>query len=138
MRKNLKLWSPELSNINENAKIGDDVTIHSHVMIYDDVRIGNNVKIQGFVFIPDGVTICDNVFLGPRVTFTNDKNPPSNHQGWEKTWVEEGAVIGAGAIILPGVTIGKNAKVGAGAVVTKDVLANTIVVGNPAKELIKK
>ena len=93
--------------------------------------IGNNCKVQAFAFIPTGVTIGNNVFIGPRVTFTNDKHPPSGN--WSATIVEDEVVIGAGAVILPGLTLGKGCVVGAGAVVIKDVLPYATVVGNPAK-----
>lgn len=134
----MKQYKPELSNISPHIKIGKDCIVHSHVVIYDNVEIGNRVKIQAFVFIPNGVTIGDDVFLGPRVTFTNDKHPPSNGKDWSETIVKDGVSIGAGAVILPGITIGRNAIIGAGAVVTKNVQANTTVVGNPARLLIKK
>lgn len=122
---------PELSNIS-STHIPDSCTIHSHVWIGDLVRIGERVKIQAFAFICNGVTIHDDVFIGPHVCFTNDKHPPSS--GWEEnmTIVEDGASIGAGAIILPGIRIGHHAKVGAGAVVTKDVPPRATVWGNPA------
>jgi acetyltransferase-like isoleucine patch superfamily enzyme len=129
-----KIWHPELSNIGK-CKIGENCILHSHIWIGDDVVIGNNVKVQAFSFIPKGVTIEDGVFIGPRVTFTNDKYPPSGGKGWSETKVRRNAVIGAGAVILPGITIGEGAIVGAGAVVTKDVPPNTTVVGNPAKPL---
>ena len=129
-----QFWKPELSNINENAIIGEDCIIHSHAVIYDDVKIGDRCKIQAFAFIPNKITIKNDVFIGPRVTFTNDKNPPSNHQGWLQTIVEDKASIGAGAIILPGIRIGRGAIVGAGAVVTKSVDAYKTVAGNPARE----
>lgn len=128
-----KIYSPELSNIHEGATIGSDCVIHSHVWIGEDVKIGNRVKIQAYTFIPNGVTIEDDVFIGPRVTFTNDKKPPSDT--WSNTYVCKGAAIGACATILPGVRIGVNSMVGAGAVVTKNVMHNTTVVGVPAKEL---
>lgn len=128
-----KIWEPELSNIHHTVKIGSNCRVHSHVWIGEDVVIGNNVKIQAFTFIPTGVHIGDNVFLGPRVTFTNDKYPPSGGRGWSETFVKSGAVIGAGAVILPGITIGENARIGAGAVVTKNVPAGVTVCGNPAK-----
>ncbi len=131
------IYHPELSNIHPESTIGDECKIHSHVWIGKDVKIGNRCKIEAFTFIPDGVTIEDNVFLGPRVTFTNDKYPPSNGRGWSKTLVKTGASLGASATILPGVTIGKNAVVGAGAVVTKDVADDTTVVGVPARPLSK-
>lgn len=131
--KGTKIYNPELSNISPNAVIGENCVIHSHVWIGDGVVIGNNVKIQAFTFIPGGVTIGKDVFIGPRVTFTNDKYPPSHGKGWSKTIVAPGASIGAGAVILPGVSIGSNARIGAGSVVTKDVFPDVVVCGNPAK-----
>ena len=128
-----KIWHPELSNIHPGAVIGEDCTIHSHVWIGDEVVIGNRVKIQAFSFIPALVTIEDDCFIGPRVTFTNDKNPPSGRANWLKTVVQRGASIGAGAVILPGIQIGPGARIGAGAVVTKDVPPGVVVCGNPAK-----
>lgn len=130
------IYHPELSNI--GCDVPSDTKVHSHVWIGQKVSIGHNVKIQAFCFIPDGVTIEDDVFLGPRVTFTNDKYPPSHGKGWKETIVKRGASIGAGAIILPGVVIGEFSKVGAGSVVTKDVPPNTIVMGNPAHIYVKK
>ena len=126
------VWFEAQSNIGA-CEIGMGCIIHSHVWIGDGVIIGKRCKVQAFSFIPTGVTIESDVFIGPRVTFTNDKHPPSNGKGWEKTLVCAGAVIGAGAIILPGITIGAKAIVGAGAVVTKDVPSGATVVGNPAK-----
>ena len=128
--KGTKFWHKELSNIGD-CIIGKNCTIHSHVWIADRVSIGNNVKIQAFSFIPQGVRIGNNVFIGPRVTFTNDKHPPSNE--WLITIVSDDVSIGAGAVILPGLTIGKGAKIGAGAIVTKDVPEKTLVYGNPAR-----
>jgi acetyltransferase-like isoleucine patch superfamily enzyme len=130
--KGTKIWEPHLSNIHPTVEIGTDCRIHSHVWIGDHVHIGNNVKIQAFAFIPNGVHIEDDVFIGPRVTFTNDKYPPSHGQGWSETFVRKGAIIGAGATILPGLTIGYGSRVGAGAVVTKDVPDGVTVCGNPA------
>lgn len=126
---------PELSNIGD-CVIGSNCKIHSHVWIGDLVRIGDRVKIQAFVFIPNGVTIHDDVFIGPRVTFTNDRYPPSNDwQDKYQTIVESGVSLGAGAVILPGIKIRKNAKIGAGAVVTHDVPEGETWVGNPARPL---
>ena len=86
------------------------------------------------VYIWDGITLEDNVFIGPCVAFTNDKKPRSKQypEEFPQTIVEKGASIGANATILPGIRIGQNALIGAGAVVTKDVPANAVVVGNPA------
>jgi acetyltransferase-like isoleucine patch superfamily enzyme len=136
--KNTKIWHRKYSNIHPKAQIGADCRIHSHVWIGQYVKVGDNCKIQAFVFIPDGVTIEDNVFIGPSVTFTNDKNPPSHGKAWTPTLVKSSAVIGAGAVILPGLTIGKKATVGAGAVVTKNVPPGITVVGNPARPIEKK
>lgn len=135
--KGTKIWHEELSNIHESVVIGNNCRIHSHVWIGENVRIGNNVKIQAFVFIPTGVTIGDDVFIGPHVCFTNDKMPPSSGS-WIDTRVAKGVSIGANATILPGIVLGNNCKIGAGAVVTKTVIPNVIVCGNPAKIHNKK
>lgn len=129
-----QIWNPESSNIYD-AIIGNNCNIASFVEIGGS-RIGNNCKIQAFVFIPPGIFIEDNVFIGPRVTFCNVKYPQATKRGkFETTRICENATIGAGAIILPGITIGRNAIVGAGAIVTEDVLENTKVVGNPARRI---
>jgi len=118
------------------CKIGKDCKIDAYVYIERDVAIGDNCKIRPFVFIPTGVIIENNVFIAPGVVFTNDKYPRVSGQ-WKlrPIRVKESASIGAGAVILPGVTIGKKAIIGAGAVVTKNVPDNAIVVGNPARVL---
>ncbi|NPA74675.1 MAG: N-acetyltransferase [Euryarchaeota archaeon] len=118
------------------CKIGKNTKIDSFVYVEGGVKIGNNVKIRPFTFICEGVTIEDDVFIGPNVTFTNDNNPRVRGE-WKllKTTVKRGASIGAGAVILPGVTIGEYALVGAGSVVTKDVPPRAVVVGNPARVL---
>lgn len=131
--KNTRVYHPELSNIHEGAIIGDECKIHSHVWIGDKVVIGNRCKIQAFSFIPTGVTLEDDAFIGPHVCFTNDKYPPSKGKHWAPILVKQGAAIGGGAVILPGVTIGERAVVGAGAVVTRDVAPGVTVIGNPAK-----
>lgn len=129
-RKGGTVYFPQHSNIG-TSDIGIGCTLHSHIWIGDEVSIGDYVKIQAFTFIPNGVTIGDYVFIGPRVTFTNDKKPPSNEVG--RIIVEEGVSIGAGAIILPNVILGKGCRVGAGSVVTKSVPAGALVYGNPAR-----
>jgi acetyltransferase-like isoleucine patch superfamily enzyme len=99
------------------------------------VKIGDNVTIKPGVQIWDGITIEDDVFIGPNVTFTNDLFPKSKNKNFElkKTTIKKGASIGANATILAGITIGENALIGAGSVVTKDIPANEIWLGNPAK-----
>jgi acetyltransferase-like isoleucine patch superfamily enzyme len=125
------------------CSIGDGSKIGTFVEVQKNAIIGNNCKIQSHTFICEGVTIEDNVFVGHGVTFINDKYPrATNAEGtlqteadWnvDPTLVKKGASIGSGATILGNVTIGENAIIGAGSVVTKDVPANTIVAGNPAK-----
>lgn len=116
------------------CKIGKNCKIHSFVYVEEDVRIGDNCKIRPFVFIPTGVTIEDDVFVGPNVTFTNDKYPKAKGD-WTllRTTVKLGASIGANSVILPGVTIGRGALIGSGAVVSKDIPDYAIAVGNPAR-----
>ena len=128
--QNTKIWHPELSVLLE-ASVGERCTIHAPVWIGNNVRIGDGCKIQAFAFLPDGVVLEDDVFIGPHVCFTNDKHPPSDVWLW--TRVKKGASIGANCTILPGITIGEGAKVGAGAVVTKDIPDGAIAYGNPAK-----
>ena len=133
--KGTKFWHDHLSNIGQ-CIIGENCTIHSHVWIADRVSIGSGCRIQAFCFIPAGVRIGRDVFLGPRVTFTNDKYPPGSSEEWRVTVVGDNVSIGAGAVILPGITIGDRARIGAGSVVTKDVPAGALVYGNPAKVVI--
>lgn len=125
---------PELSHIGR-CWIGNDCSVHSNVWIGDGVHIGNHCWVEPFVFIPTGVKIGNNVFLGPRVTFTNDKYPPSKRKDWLPTLVMDDVSIGAGAVILPGIIIGAGAKIGAGAIVTKSVPPDEIWVGNPARKV---
>ena len=117
------------------AQIGENCNICSHCFIENEVTIGNNVTIKSGVQIWDGITIEDDVFIGANVSFTNDKYPRSKNTNWEllTTIIKKGASIGAGATILPGLIIGENAVIGAGSVVTKDVPANVVCLGNPAK-----
>ena len=119
----------------KGARIGANVNICSHCFIENDVRVGDNVTIKNGVSLYDGITLEDDVFVGPNVTFTNDKHPRSKQRpdAFLPTLIKRGASIGGGAVILPGLTVGENAIVGAGAVVTKDVPANAIVFGSPAE-----
>lgn len=128
-----RVW--QYSVILKNAVIGSNCNICAHTLIENDVVIGDNVTVKSGVFIWDGIRIGDNVFIGPNVTFTNDKRPRSKiyPEKFLETIIEDGASIGANATILPGIRIGKNAMIGAGAVVTKDVSENTVVIGNPAR-----
>jgi acetyltransferase-like isoleucine patch superfamily enzyme len=121
------------------CKIGRECRIAAFVEIQRGVTIGDHCKVEAFAFIPSGVTIEDEVFVGPRATFTNDLHPHAVGD-WSitPTLVKKGASIGAGAVIVCGVTIGEGATVGAGAVVTKDVPAGATVVGNPARPVKKK
>jgi UDP-2-acetamido-3-amino-2,3-dideoxy-glucuronate N-acetyltransferase len=119
------------------CKIGKDSKVDAFVYIEEGVIIGDRVKIRAFTFIPTGVVIEDDVFIGPHVTFTNDKYPRINRD-WKllKTTIKKGSSIGAGSVILP-VTVGKNSLIGAGSVVTKDIPDNVLARGNPAK-IIRK
>lgn len=131
--QNTRVW--QYAVILKNAKLGANCNVCAHTLIESDVIIGSNVTIKSGVYIWDGTRIEDNVFLGPNATLTNDPMPRSK-QYPEKFYgitLKKGCSIGANATILPGITIGENAMVGAGAVVTKDVPNNAVVVGNPAK-----
>ena len=121
----------------KNAVIGENCNINFNVFIENDVVIGDNVTIKPGVQVWDGISLEDNVFIGPNVTFTNDLFPRSRQKNLslKKTIIKKFAVIGANATILGGITVGENALVGAGSVVTKDVPANEIWAGNPAKFL---
>jgi acetyltransferase-like isoleucine patch superfamily enzyme len=117
------------------ARIGAHCNVCSHCLIEGEATVGDRVTIKSGVQVWNGVHLQDDVFVGPNVTFTNDRHPRSGNSGFllEGTVVERGASIGAGAVILPGVRIGAGAMVGAGAVVTRDVAPGTTVVGNPAR-----
>lgn len=117
------------------ASIGRDVNINAHCFVENDVTIGDRVTIKSGVYLWDGVHIGNDVFVGPNVTFTNDRFPRSKHrpQSFLTTRVDANASIGAGAVILPGLTIGTGAMVGAGSVVTKSVPPYAIAIGSPAR-----
>jgi UDP-2-acetamido-3-amino-2,3-dideoxy-glucuronate N-acetyltransferase len=123
--------------IRSNTSIGERCTIGSYVDIEGDVSIGHDVSLQSGCYITRGVVIEDGVFCGPRVITMNDKRISHRRPGMtfvrEGPRIERGARVGGGSVLLPGVTIGANALVGAGSVVTRDVPARAIVVGNPAR-----
>lgn len=128
-----RIW--EFTYIMNNAKIGKFCNIASHCFIENGVEIGNYCTIKNGVYLWQGIILEDHVFIGPGVIFTNDKYPRSKNRNvkFEKTLIKENASIGAGAIILCGLTIGKFAMIGAGSVVTKSVPDFGLVYGNPAK-----
>ena len=126
------------------CEVGDETKIGAFVEIQKNATVGRRCKISSHTFICEGVTIEDNVFIGHGVTFINDSYPRATAEGrlqteadWkvEKTLVKKGASVGSGSTVLANVTIGENAIIGAGSTVTKDVPANTIVAGNPARML---
>ena len=132
---------PESTNIWQycvvlpGAQIGENVNICSHCFIENEVKIGNNVTVKCGVQVWDGIELEDNVMIGSNVTFTNDMYPRAKNKDWKllKTKVCKGATIGAGCVVLPGLTIGERAFVAAGSVVTRDVPAGELWLGNPAR-----
>jgi len=128
-----RIW--QFAIVLRNAKIGANCNICSHCFIENDVEIGDRVTIKNGVQLWDGLRIEDDVFIGPNVTFTNKKFPPrvAQTEAPLKTFLGKGVAIGAGATILPGLTIARRAVVGAGAVVTRSVPPNAVVAGNPAR-----
>jgi len=138
-----RLWA--FVHVLKGAIIGNQCNIGDHTFIEGGVVIGNQVTVKNGNAIYEGVTIEDGAFIGPAVIFTNDHNPRSprlsqiksryeTHEWCLHTIIKKGASLGAGSIILPGLTIGEYALVGAGAVVTKDVLPYAVVIGNPARQ----
>ena len=134
--ENTKIW--HFSHLMIDSVVGENCNIGQNVVISPDVILGNNVKVQNNVSIYTGVICQDDVFLGPSMVFTNVINPRSaviRKNDYLQTIVGEGASIGANATIVCGNNIGKFAFIGAGAVVTKEVLDYSLVVGNPAKHI---
>jgi len=131
--ENTRIW--QFVVILPGARIGADCNVCSHCFIENDVLVGDRVTIKSGVQLWDGLRVADDVFIGPNVSFTNDEYPRSRHypDSFAVTVLEQGASIGAGAVILPGLVIGQGALVGAGAVVTRNVPPRTLVVGNPAR-----
>ena len=119
------------------AQIGRDCNICAHCFLENDVRLGDRVTVKNGVQLWDGTTLADDVFIGPNVTFSNDRYPRSKvyPEAFERIEIGRGASIGAGAVLLPGVAVGAGALVGAGAVVTEPVPERAVVAGNPARVL---
>jgi UDP-2-acetamido-3-amino-2,3-dideoxy-glucuronate N-acetyltransferase len=128
-----RVWA--FAHILPRAVIGADCNICDNVFIENDVVVGDRVTVKCGVQLWDGLRVEDDVFIGPNATFTNDRFPRSRQhlQKYPETWIRQGASIGANATILPGLTIGQHAMVGAGAVVTRSVPPYSVVVGNPAR-----
>lgn len=131
--KNTRIWA--FVHILRGAVIGEDCNLCDQVFVENDVLIGDRVTIKSGVQLWDGITLEDDVFVGPNATFTNDPFPRSKQypEAFPRTVIRKGASIGANATILPGLTIGQYAMVGAGTVVTKDVPPFAVVMGNPAR-----
>lgn len=127
--KQTNIW--QFCVVLKGATIGSNCNICSHCFIENEVVIGNNVTLKNGVYLYDGITIEDNVFIGPNATFCNDKYPKSKNKDFklESILIKQGASIGANATILPGVTIGENVLIAAGAIVTKDVPDNKVIKG---------
>ncbi len=132
-----RIWNS--AQIREGSTIGEGCILSKDVYVDTGVVVGNRCKIQNSVSIYQGVTIEDDVFVGPNVSFTNDKVPRAFNEEWKitETVVKKGASLGANATIICGIVIGEYAMVAAGAVVTRDVEPFTLVVGNPARAISK-
>ena len=127
--KNVSMW--HFTYVGDDVEIGDNVKIGSLAHIDYNVKIGENTKIEGLAYIPPLSRIGKNAFIGPNAVLTNDPYPMCEKM--VGITIEDGAIIGAGAVIKAGVTVGKNSVVAMGAVVTKDVPENVVVLGNPAR-----
>lgn len=132
--ENTRVW--QFAVILENAVLGKDCNINCHTFIENDVRIGDRVTVKSGVYLWDGLRIGDDVFIGPNATFVNDPYPRSKKYpgSFQQTILEKGCSIGANSTILGGITIGEYALIGAGSVVTKNVIPNALMIGNPAKQ----
>ncbi|GAB5517435.1 acyltransferase [Rhodopirellula baltica] len=130
-----RVW--QFSVVLPGATIGNECNICSHCFVENDVVIGDRVTVKCGVQLWDGVRIEDDAFIGPNVTFTNDRFPRSRQypESFASTIVKRGASIGGGATLLPGITVGQDAMVGAGSVVTSNVPPGSVVVGSPARVL---
>lgn len=130
-----QVW--QFAIILDGARVGADCNINCHTFVEGGAVVGDRVTLKTGVYIWDGITLEDDVFCGPNATFTNDKHPRSRQRPSEylHTLVRKGASIGAGAVVIAGVTIGEGAMIGAGAVVTRDVPAGETWAGNPARKL---
>jgi len=128
-----KVW--HFVHVRENAEIGRECVLGHSVYVGKEAKIGNGVKLENRATVYCGVRIEDKVFVGPHVTFTNDPYPRSFSPDWRivPTSVRKGASIGAGTVVMCGVTIGEYAMIGAGSVVTKNIPSHAIAYGNPAK-----
>jgi len=134
--KDTRIW--QFCVVLKDAKIGENCNICAQCFIENEVNIGNNVTIKNGVYLWDGITIEDNVQIGPNVTFTNDKYPRAKQPfSLQRTLIKRNASIGAASVILGGVTIGENAMIGAGSLVTKDIPDNELWHGNPARFIRK-
>lgn len=134
--KGTKIW--HFSHVMPDSKIGENCNLGQNVVVSPQVVLGNNVKVQNNVSIYTGVICEDDVFLGPSMVFTNVINPRSaivRRDQYKETLVKRGASVGANATIICGNTIGEYALIGAGAVITKDIPAYALVVGNPAQQI---
>jgi len=127
--ENTNIW--QFCVVLPRAQIGNNCNICAHCFIENDVVIGDNVTLKCGVYIWDGMIIEDNVFIGPNATFCNDRHPISRNKNYkrEPVIIKKGASIGANVTVLPGITIGENALIGAGALITKDVPDNVIIKG---------
>lgn len=131
--KNVKVW--QFATVLQNVTLDDNVQVGACAEIGRGSYIGKNSRISHGVFLPPNSQVGENVFIGPSVTFTDDKNPVCGNANYhaQPPILEDWAAIGAGAVILPGIRIGRGALVGAGAIVTKDVMSGATVKGNPAR-----